>query len=129
MGAVAAEHAPFTARLRGVRHFPHRHDATVWLDPAGGGPARGRRSTARWWSVSPAAGVGRTTSHPTCPGADPGPARARAPTARPPGHHLGGTELTLLSRRGDGPMRTRFTVEPGTGEVRQVPQLQDLGPA
>ena len=39
LAAAAAEVAPFTATLAGIRHFAHGNDSTVWLDPAAGDPA------------------------------------------------------------------------------------------
>ncbi|MFG2710828.1 poly(A) polymerase [Streptomyces goshikiensis] len=134
LAEVAARTPAFTARMAGVHDFGHREGATLWLDPAadGDGPwqelrralverfpgCRGRRE-----GYTPHLTLGHSRE----------PRRAiREFTAR-----LGGVAapaparvaaLAVLSRRGDGPMRVRATVELGTGRVRWTPEPQ-AGPA
>lgn len=123
LSAVAAEIAPFPARLDGVHTFGHRDDATVWLDPA----AAGDEPWARLW--------GRLRERfPRCRGRAEGftphltlgrakdPQRVAALCAA----RLGGSsaqvgELVLLSRRGDEPMRVRAVLTLGGGELRWLP--------
>ncbi|MFD6180452.1 poly(A) polymerase [Streptomyces goshikiensis] len=128
LAEVAARTPAFTARMAGVHDFGHREGATLWLDPAadGDGPwqelrralverfpgCRGRRE-----GYTPHLTLGHSRD----------PRRAvREFTAR-----LGGAaaaaparvgSLAVLSRRGDGPMRVRATVELGTGEVHWIPE-------
>ncbi|MEU9414866.1 poly(A) polymerase [Streptomyces sp. NPDC048272] len=122
---AAAGTAPFTARLEGVHDFGHREDSTVWLDPAAGG-------SAPWQELRQALAA----RFPGCRGHAEGytphltlgrcgdPRRAVAEF----GARLGGARrarvgsLAVLSRRGDGPMEVRATVELGTGDVRWVPE-------
>ncbi|MFF3649118.1 poly(A) polymerase [Streptomyces sp. NPDC002181] len=126
LAEVAGQTAPFTARLAGVHSFGHREDATLWLDPAAAGDEpwqRLRRGLAQRFPGC--RGRDGFTPHLTL-GRSRDPQRALAEfTAR-----LGGTgsgtaarvgELAVLSRRGDGPMRVRATVELGTGAWRWVP--------
>lgn len=120
LSAAARGIAPFDVRLDGVHAFAHRDDATVWLDPAAGDPAawaalraelvrRFPRCVSRAEEWTPHLTLGRTrTPHRF---AERYAAGLGGMTAR-----VG--ELTLLSRRGDEPMRPRATVELGTGEVR-----------
>ncbi|OEJ94853.1 poly(A) polymerase [Streptomyces thermolilacinus] len=113
--------APFEARLQGVHSFGHRDDATVWLDPAAGGEApwqelrraleqRFPRCRGHRRGFTPHLSLGRTTDpHAVAREAEDllgGPLSARV------------TEVALLSRRGDEPMRVRAVVSLGTGEVR-----------
>ncbi|MGW5847425.1 poly(A) polymerase [Streptomyces sp. NPDC055254] len=122
---VAAATVPFRTWLEGVYSFGHREDATLWLDPAAaGGEAPWRELRRALVERFPgcrgrADGPDGYTPHLTL-GRSRDPRRAAADfTAR-----LGGGvsarvgELAVLSRRGDGPMRVRATVELGTGRVR-----------
>ncbi|MEV4020632.1 poly(A) polymerase [Nonomuraea angiospora] len=114
VAAAAAEVAPFTARLEGVRTFRHRDHSTAWLDPASGDPApwarlrhalerRFPRCEGRPEGFTPHLTLGRTDD----------PIRLAGMTAQ-----VG--ELVLLSRRADEPMRPRARVALGTGEIRWI---------
>ncbi|MFE2549466.1 poly(A) polymerase [Streptomyces sp. NPDC059355] len=133
LAEVAAQAAPFTARLAGVHSFGHREDATLWLDPAAAGEEPWQRLRQGLAERFPGCrGREGFTPHLTL-GRSRDPQRARAEFAA----RLGGTgagagagagtsarvgELAVLSRRGDGPMRVRATVELGTGTWRWVPE-------
>ncbi|MFF4622911.1 poly(A) polymerase [Nonomuraea jabiensis] len=114
VAAAAAEVAPFTARLEGVRTFRHRDHSTAWLDPAAGDPApwaRLRRALERRFPRCEGRPEG-FTPHLTLGRTD-GPIRLAGMTAQ-----VG--ELVLLSRRADEPMRPRARVALGTGEIRWI---------
>ncbi|MFE2474400.1 poly(A) polymerase [Streptomyces sp. NPDC059389] len=130
---VAAQAAPFTARLAGVHSFGHREDATLWLDPAAAGEEpwqRLRRGLAERFpgcrgreGFTPHLTLGRSR--------DPQRARAefaarldRAGTGAGAGAGTSARvgQLAVLSRRGDGPMRVRATVDLGTGTWRWAPE-------
>ncbi|MEU8841078.1 poly(A) polymerase [Streptomyces roseus] len=123
LAEVAGQSAPFTARLAGVHSFGHREDATLWLDPAAAGDEpwqRLRRGLAQRFPGC--RGRDGFTPHLTL-GRSRDPQRALAEfTARLGGSEAGTAarvgELAVLSRRGDGPMRVRATVELGTGAWR-----------
>ncbi|MEU8939158.1 poly(A) polymerase [Streptomyces goshikiensis] len=130
LAEVAARTRAFTVRMAGVHDFGHREGATLWLDPAadGDGPWQElRRALVERFPGCRGRSEGYTP-HLTL-GHSRDPRRAvREFTAR-----LGGAAapaparvgaLALLSRRGDGPMRVRATVELGTGEVRWIPEPQ-----
>ncbi|MFI9181896.1 poly(A) polymerase [Streptomyces goshikiensis] len=130
LAEVAARTRAFTVRMAGVHDFGHREGATLWLDPAadGDGPWQElRRALVERFPGCRGRSEGYTP-HLTL-GHSRDPRRAvREFTAR-----LGGAAapaparvgaLAVLSRRGDGPMRVRATVELGTGEVRWIPEPQ-----
>ncbi|CAM5334889.1 hypothetical protein SAVIM338S_00973 [Streptomyces avidinii] len=124
LSEVAARTTAFTARLEVVYSF----ESTLWLDPAAAGDepwqqlrralaerfpgCRGqRRGGSGDEGYTPHLTLGRAAD----------PRRAEAEFAA----RLGGAartarvgSLAVLSRRGDGPMEVRATVELGTGEVR-----------
>lgn len=121
LAEVAARTGAFTARLEGVYAF----ESTLWLDPAAAGdepwqelrralgerfPGCRGRDQGRSGGYTPHLTLGRSRD----------PRRAEAEFAA----RLGGGRtarvgsLAVLSRRGDGPMEVRATVELGTGEVR-----------
>lgn len=137
LAEVAAQNAPFTARLAGVHSFGHREDATLWLDPAAAGDEPWQRLRRGLAERFPGCrGRDGFTPHLTL-GRSRDPQRALAEFAA----RLGGSgtgsgtgtaaragELAVLSRRGDGPMRVRATVELGTGAWRWVPDAEPAGP-
>lgn len=134
LAEVAATTPPFTVRLEGVHSFGHREDATVWLDPAAAGQAPWQELRQALAQRFPGCRerVEGYTPHLTL-GRSRDPQRAVAEFAARLGAAPGGGpgtgrmvarvgELALLSRRGDGPMRTRAVVELGTGRVRWLPE-------
>ncbi|MEU7745604.1 poly(A) polymerase [Nonomuraea sp. NPDC049158] len=120
LAEAVAEVQPFAVRLEGIRSFQHRHDATVWLDPAAADPAPWARLRQALHQRFPRC-VGRAegfTPHLTL-GRVHAPNRAGirldAMTAR-----VGA--VVLLSRRGDEPMRPRAVITLGTGELQWLPE-------
>ncbi|MET9480856.1 poly(A) polymerase [Streptomyces sp. NPDC006638] len=125
LAEVAAATTPFTARLHGVHTFGHREDATVWLDPAAGGPTpwadlhaalerRFPRCRGRAEGFTPHLTLGRTR--------DPHHVAAHCAGRLGDGVSARVGELVVLSRRGDEPMRPRATIALGTGEVSWLPE-------
>ncbi|MCY0937220.1 poly(A) polymerase [Streptomyces sp. H34-S4] len=121
LAEAAAETEAFTARLEGVHGF----DPTVWLDPAAAGDAPWQELRGTLAARFPGC-RGRAegfTPHLTL-GRSPDPRRAEREFAA----RLGGgrsarvDSLAVLSRRGDGPMEVRATVELGSGRIRWAPE-------
>ncbi|GLZ75886.1 hypothetical protein Afil01_06930 [Actinorhabdospora filicis] len=103
VSAVLARTAPFTARLGEIRRF---EQGTVWQHPGGDGWTALREALERPFPRL----AGRAfVPHLTLGKGDFAP---RVPTVDVP---VGA--LTLLSRRGDGPMEPRATIALGTGEI------------
>lgn len=121
LAEAAARSAAFTARLEGVYAF----GPTLWLDPAAAGDASWqelRRTLAarfpgcrgRAGGFTPHLTLGRST--------DP-PRAEREFAARLGGGRTAHVDsLAVLSRRGDGPMEVRATVELGTGSIDWAPE-------
>lgn len=121
LAEAAAQSEAFTARLEGVYAFGR----TLWLDPAAAGDAPWqelRRTLAARFPGCRSRAEG-FTPHLTL-GRSPDPRRAEREFAA----RLGGgrsarvDSLAVLSRRGDGPMEVRATVELGTGRVDWAPE-------
>ncbi|MFZ3495518.1 poly(A) polymerase [Streptomyces sp. 5.8] len=128
LAGAAAQSAAFTARLEGVYTF----GPTLWLDPAAAGDAPWqelRRTLAARFPGCRGRAEG-FTPHLTL-GRSPDPRRAEREFAA----RLGGGRsarvgsLAVLSRRGDGPMEVRATVELGTGRVDWAPEPTHPRPA
>ncbi|MEV6579844.1 poly(A) polymerase [Streptomyces sp. NPDC051582] len=147
LAEVAAQTAPFTARLAGVHSFGHREEATLWLDPAAAGDEpwqRLRRGLAERFpgcrgrdGFTPHLTLGRSRDPQRAlaeftarlGGAGPGSGtRSGAPSGAPAGAPARVGELAVLSRRGDGPMRVRATVDLGTGAWRWVSDPEPEAP-
>ncbi|WP_369779446.1 poly(A) polymerase [Streptomyces sp. R33] len=135
LAEVAAQTAPFTARPAGVHSFGHREDATLWLDPAAGGDAPWQRLRQELAERFPGCrGRDGFTPHLTL-GRSRDPQRALAEFAARlggsgPGASVRVGELAVLSRRGDGPMQVRATVDLGTGSWRWAQEPEpEPGPA
>ncbi len=125
LAEVAAGTPAFTARLAGVHSFGHREDATVWLDPAAGGDAPWqelRQELVRRFPGCRERAEGYTPHLTLGRSRDPQRAVAEFTARLGAGVSARVGELAVLSRRGDGPMRTRAVVELGTGRVRWLPE-------
>ncbi|CCH31286.1 RNA repair domain-containing protein [Actinosynnema sp. NPDC047251] len=113
---AVAELPPFQVRIDGVREF--KRDV-VWLDPAAGG-------AAPWTALHDAV----RQRFPGCPTRDGFTPHLTVGRSRRAAEQVGARtdrvdEVVVLSRRGDGPMRPRFAVALGTGEVRWCAEEAD----
>ncbi|MFE2309511.1 poly(A) polymerase [Streptomyces sp. NPDC059411] len=127
LSEVAAQTPEFTTRLEGVHSF----GPTLWLDPAAAGGDAPWQELRRALEERFPGCRGRSegyTPHLTL-GRSQDARRAEADFAA----RLGGGRsarvgtLAVLSRRGDGPMEVRATVELGTGEVRWTTEPGSTG--
>ncbi|MGR4879623.1 poly(A) polymerase [Streptomyces sp. LARHCF249] len=125
LAEVAARTPAFTARLEGVHSFGHREDATLWLDPAAAGEAPWqelRQALLRRFPGCRERAEGYTPHLALGQSSDPQRAVAEFAARLGAGVPARVGELAVLSRRGDGPMRTRAVVELRTGRVRWLPE-------
>ncbi|MCX4776298.1 poly(A) polymerase [Streptomyces sp. NBC_01264] len=121
LAEAAAESAAFTARLEGVYAF----GSTLWLDPAAAGEAPWqelRRSLAARFPGCRGRAEGFTPHLTLGRSPDPGRAEREFTTRLGGGRSARVDSLAVLSRRGDGPMRIRATVQLGTGRIRWTPE-------
>ncbi|MFD3872601.1 poly(A) polymerase [Streptomyces sp. NPDC058623] len=131
LSQVAAATEPFTARLEGVHSFGHREDAALWLDPAAAGGAPWQELRRALVERFPGC-AGRARGSDWTPHLTLGRSRDPRRAEREFGARLTGGRaatvgrLAVLSRRGDGPMVVRATVELGTGEVCPLPEPSPL---
>lgn len=135
LAAAAAAVSPFTAKFGDVGHFTHRDTTTLWLDPAAAEATAWRRLRAaltrpfprclgRAEGFTPHLTVARVTG---ARGSGPRDLRssiaARLSAAGLSSTEAPVSEVAVLSRRGDGPMRPRAVIHLGTGAVRWLPAL------
>ncbi|OKK17403.1 polynucleotide adenylyltransferase [Streptomyces sp. CB00455] len=121
LAEVAAAAPAFTTRLEGVHAFGQRDEAVLWLDPAAGGDEPWqelRRALARRFPGCRGRAGGYTPHLTLGRSRDPQRAVAEFGARVGAGTSVRVGELALLSRRGDGPMRTRAVIALGSGEVR-----------
>ncbi|WP_328296986.1 RNA repair domain-containing protein [Streptomyces sp. NBC_00435] len=121
LAEVASRTPGFTARLEGLHSF----GPTLWLDPAAADEAPWqelrRALTARFpgcrgrgESYTPHLTLGRS--------ADPLRVEQRIAARLGGGREARVDSLAVLSRRGDGPMEVRATVELGAGQIHWAPE-------
>lgn len=121
LAEAASRTAAFTARLDGVHSF----GPTLWLDPAASGEAPWqelRRALTARFPGCRGRGEGYTPHLTLGRSADPVRAERRFAARLGGGRPARVGSLAVLSRRGDGPMEVRATVELGTGRIRWAPE-------
>lgn len=121
LAQVAVRTPEFTARLEGVYGF----DSTLWLDPAANGDAPWqelRRALTERFPGCRGRGEGYTPHLTLGRGADPRRAEAEFAARLGGGRSARVGSLAVLSRREDGPMTVRATVDLGTGAFRWAPE-------